>query len=312
MRSTLRSGDRRPPRKPAPTDRDPFGEAAKKAAAQTAAAQTAAGRTAGADKADGADGPQRLQKVLAGAGIGSRRACEELIAAGRVTVDGRRAELGDRADPRTSVIHIDGERVVTDARLVYLALNKPRGIVSTMSDERGRAGISELLGASVAQRVFHVGRLDTDSEGLLLLTNDGDLAHRLTHPSHGVQKTYLAEVPGPLPRTVGRALLKGVELDDGPAKADAFRLVDSHARTALVEITLHEGRKHIVRRMLAEIGHPVIRLIRTAVGPVKLGDLKAGRWRHLSRDEVAMLFAAGEAFASGGATGPSAGESDED
>jgi 23S rRNA pseudouridine2605 synthase len=307
MRSTLRSGDRRPPRKPAATDRDPFGEAAKKAAAQTAA-----GRTAGADRADGVDGPQRLQKVLAGAGIGSRRACEELIAAGRVTVDGRRAELGDRADPRTSVIHIDGERVVTDARLVYLALNKPRGIVSTMADERGRAGISELLGASVAQRVFHVGRLDTDSEGLLLLTNDGDLAHRLTHPSHGVQKTYLVEVPGPLPRTVGRTLLKGVELDDGPAKADAFRLVDSHARTALVEITLHEGRKHIVRRMLAEMGHPVIRLIRTAVGPVKLGDLKAGRWRHLSRDEVAMLFAAGEAFASGEATGLSAGESDED
>ncbi len=154
-------------------------------------------------------GPQRLQKVLAGAGIGSRRACEELIAAGRVTVDGRRATLGDRADPRRSVIHVDGERVVTDTRLVYLALNKPRGIVSTMADERGRPGIGELLGDTVPQRVYHVGRLDTDSEGLLLLTNDGDLAHRLTHPSYEVAKTYLAEVAGPLPRGVGRTLQTG-------------------------------------------------------------------------------------------------------
>jgi 23S rRNA pseudouridine2605 synthase len=235
-------------------------------------------------------GPQRLQKVLAGAGIGSRRACEELIAAGRVTVDGRRAELGDRADPRTSVIHVDGERVVTDTRLVYLALNKPRGVVSTMSDERGRTGLTDLLGPSMPQRVYHVGRLDTDSEGLLLLTNDGDLAHRLMHPSFGVAKTYLAEVAGPVPRGLGRRLMAGVELEDGPAKADAFRLVDAVGRTALVEITLHEGRKHIVRRMLDEVGHPVARLIRTAVGPIKLGDLKSGRWRHLTRTEVAALF----------------------
>ena len=240
-------------------------------------------------------GPQRLQKVLAGAGIGSRRACEELIAAGRVTVDGQRASLGDRADARTSVIHVDGERVVTDSRMVYLALNKPRGVISTMSDERGRTGITELLGPSVPQRVYHVGRLDTDSEGLLLLTNDGDLAHRLTHPSFEVAKTYLAEVAGPLPRGVGRQLLKGVELDDGPATADAFRVVDAFGRTALIEITLHEGRKHIVRRMLDEVGHPVSRLIRTAVGPVKLGDLKSGRWRHLTRTEVAALFATAEA-----------------
>jgi 23S rRNA pseudouridine2605 synthase len=235
-------------------------------------------------------GPQRLQKVLAGAGIGSRRACEELIAAGRVTVDGHRAELGDRADPRTSVIHVDGERIVTDTRLVYLALNKPRGVVSTMSDERGRTGLTELLGPSVPHRVYHVGRLDTDSEGLLLLTNDGDLAHRLMHPSFGVAKTYLAEVPGPVPRGMGRRLMAGVELEDGPAKADSFKLVDAVGRTALVEITLHEGRKHIVRRMLEEVGHPVSRLIRTAVGPVKIGDLKSGRWRHLTRAEVAALF----------------------
>ncbi len=242
------------------------------------------------DESAGAPGPQRLQKVLAGAGVGSRRACEELIAARRVTVDGRPAVLGERVDPTTAQIYVDGERVVTNKRLVYLALNKPRGIVSTMADERGRAGIAELLGTTVSQRVYHVGRLDTDSEGLLLLTNDGSLAHRLTHPSYEVEKTYLAEVAGPLPRSVGRALLGGIDLDDGPARADAFRLVDAVGRTALVEIVLHEGRKHIVRRMFDSLGHPVSRLIRTAVGPVKLGDLRTGRWRHLTRGEVAALF----------------------
>jgi 23S rRNA pseudouridine2605 synthase len=219
-----------------------------------------------------------LQKVLAGAGVGSRRVCEELIADGRVTVDGRVAALGDKVDPHSAVIHVDGERVVTDARLVYLALNKPRGVVSTMSDERGRAGIAELLGARVPQRVYHVGRLDTDSEGLLLLTNDGDLAHRLMHPSFGVAKTYLAEV----------------DLEDGRVGVDAFRVVDSVGRTALVEVVLHEGRKHVVRRILGEVGHPVSRLIRTAVGPVKLGDLRVGRWRHLTRSEVAALYRAAE------------------
>ena len=243
---------------------------------------------------DAPAGPQRLQKVLAAAGLGSRRACEELIAAGRVSVDGQQATLGDRADPATSVIHVDGERVVTDTRMVYLALNKPRGIVSTMADERGRPGIKELLGSSMPSRVYHVGRLDADSEGLLLLTNDGDLAHRLTHPSYGVAKTYLLEVPGPIPRGLGRRLKAGIELEDGPAAADEFRLVDSTPRTALVEITLHEGRKHIVRRMLEQVGHPVARLVRTAVGPVKLGDLRSGRWRHLTRPEVAALFAAAE------------------
>jgi 23S rRNA pseudouridine2605 synthase len=245
-----------------------------------------------AEPDDGGSGEQRLQKILAAAGVGSRRACEELISAGRVTVDGRRAVLGARADPRTAVIEVDGERVVTDTRMLYLALNKPRGIVSTMSDERGRPGIAELLGPSVPRRVYHVGRLDADSEGLLLLTNDGDLANRLTHPSYGIAKTYLVEVPGPLPKGIGRVLRTGVELDDGPAKADAFRLVDATPRTALVEITLHEGRNRIVRRMMEAVGHPVTRLIRTKVGPVNLGDLKSGRWRHLTRSEVAALFAA--------------------
>lgn len=234
---------------------------------------------------------ERLQKVLAAAGVGSRRACEELIAAGRVTVDGKRASLGDKVDAETAVIHVDGERVVSNTKMVYMAMNKPRGVVSTMADERGREAVADYLG-SLEQRVFHVGRLDADSEGLLLLTNDGGLAHKLMHPSFGVAKTYLAEVGGPVPRAVGRALLKGVELEDGPAKVDAFKLVDAVQRTALIEIVIHEGRKHIVRRLFDEVGHPVNRLIRTAIGPVRLGDLKPGRTRRLSGGEVAALFKA--------------------
>jgi 23S rRNA pseudouridine2605 synthase len=235
--------------------------------------------------------PERLQKVLAAAGIGSRRACEGLIAAGRVTVDGRKATLGDKVDAEDAEIYVDGERVVTNPKLVYLAMNKPPGVVSTMADERGREAIADYLG-TVDQRVFHVGRLDADSEGLLLLTNDGTLAHRLMHPSYGVAKTYLAEVTGPVPRAVGRRMLAGVELDDGPAKVDAFKLVDAVQRTALIEIVIHEGRKHIVRRLFDEVGHPVHRLIRTAIGPIRLGDLKPGRTRRLTNAEVAALFKA--------------------
>jgi 23S rRNA pseudouridine2605 synthase len=234
---------------------------------------------------------ERLQKVLAAAGIGSRRACEELIAAGRVQVGGRVATLGDKVDPAEAEIYVDGERVVTNADMVYLAMNKPRGVVSTMDDERGRAALADYL-ERVPQRVFHVGRLDADSEGLLLLTNDGALAHRLTHPSYGVAKTYLAEIPGPVRRGLGKQLMAGVELEDGPARADAFRVVDSVPGKALVELVLHEGRKHIVRRLLAECGYPVSRLIRTAIGPIKLGDLKSGRTRRLNRGEIAALFRA--------------------
>jgi 23S rRNA pseudouridine2605 synthase len=241
--------------------------------------------------ANTSDTAERLQKVLAAAGIGSRRACEELIAAGRVTVAGRRATLGDKVDAGTAEIHVDGERVITNTKLVYIAMNKPRGVVSTMDDERGREAIADYLGP-LDQRVFHVGRLDADSEGLLLLTNDGGLAHRLTHPSFGIAKTYLAEVGGPVPRAVGRQLLKGVELDDGPARVDAFKLVDAVQRTALIEIVIHEGRKHIVRRLFEEVGHPVNRLIRTSIGPVRLGDLRPGRTRRLTNAEVAALFKA--------------------
>src|SRR5690606_10936867 len=236
----------------------------------------------------------RLQKALAAAGAGSRRACEEVIPDRRVTVDGVVATLGDKVDPAAAVIHVDGERVVTNPDLVYLAFNKPRGVVSTMDDEQGRRALADYLDR-LPTRVFHVGRLDADSEGLLLLTNDGDLAHELTHPSHGVAKTYLCQVRGPVSRAAGRALLAGVELEDGPARADAFKVVDTVGRSALVEIVVHEGRKHLVRRMLAHVGHPVSRLIRTAVGPVRLGNLRPGQARPLTRAELAGLFAAVEA-----------------
>ncbi|HEY0699308.1 MAG TPA: pseudouridine synthase [Micromonospora sp.] len=237
------------------------------------------------------EGAERLQKVLAAAGVGSRRACEDLIFRRRVTVDGRVAQLGDKVDPATAVIHVDGERVVADTRLVYLAMNKPRGVVSTLADAKGRSALADFLGR-VEERVYHVGRLDADSEGLLLLTNDGTLAHRLMHPSYGVPKTYLCEVAGPLPRNVGRRLKAGVELEDGPARVDEFRVVDTLGKTAQVEITLHEGRKHIVRRLMDEVGHPVSRLVRTSIGPIRLGDLRAGRTRRLTNAEVAALFKA--------------------
>ncbi len=234
---------------------------------------------------------ERLQKVLASAGVGSRRACEDLIFRGRVKVNGQIAKLGDKVDAATAEIYVDAQRIVTDQTLLYLAINKPRGVVSTMDDEKGRTALADFLG-HVPQRVFHVGRLDADSEGLLLLTNDGDLANKLMHPSYGVAKTYLCEVPGPLPRAVGRQLLAGVELEDGFAKVDTFKLVDAVQRSAQIEITLHEGRKHIVRRMLDAVGHPVTRLVRTQIGPIRLGDLRAGRTRRLTNSEIAGLFKA--------------------
>jgi 23S rRNA pseudouridine2605 synthase len=230
----------------------------------------------------------RLQKVLAAAGIGSRRACEELIADGRVTVDGVVAELGARVDPQTAVVHVDGDRVIVRDDLVYLALNKPRGVLSAMSDSRGRRTVGDLVGDR-PERLFHVGRLDADSEGLLLLTNDGELAHRLMHPSFGVMKTYLATVPAPVGKQVGRRLRAGVVLEDGPASVDSFCVVQAHGTQAIVEVVLHEGRKHIVRRLLAEVGHPVSRLVRTRIGPVHLGGQRAGSIRPLTRGELADL-----------------------
>jgi 23S rRNA pseudouridine2605 synthase len=233
----------------------------------------------------------RLQKILAEAGIGSRRHCEELIGAGRVKVNGREVfRFGERVDPTRDVIHVDGARVETRAEMRYYAINKPRGVVSTMSDERGRKSLAEFV--DVPERLFHVGRLDTDTEGLILLTNDGELSHRLTHPSFGVAKTYLAEIHGPIPRDLGRRLRAGVTLDDGPAKADKFRIFDQVGKRILVEITLHEGRKHIVRRLLKEVGFPVQQLARIEFGPIKLGNLKPGTMRALSVREVGQLYKA--------------------
>jgi 23S rRNA pseudouridine2605 synthase len=234
----------------------------------------------------------RLQKVLAEAGIASRRASEELIAAGRVTVDGEKVTwFGARVDPEKVIIRVDGRRVPTDATMRYYALNKPLGVVSTMSDPRGRKTLTEYVG-DVPERLFHVGRLDTDTEGLLLLTNDGELANRLTHPKYGVPKTYLAEIHGPIDRDLGKRLKRGMELADGFAKADGFRVFDKLGKRVLVEVTLHEGRKHIVRRLLAQAGHPVQRLARTEFGPIKLGQLRPGTLRALTTAEIGELYAA--------------------
>jgi len=234
----------------------------------------------------------RLQKVLAQAGLGSRRVCEDMIAARRVTVDGHLVtELGVRVDPTKVAIHVDGMRVQLDDTLVYLALNKPLGVLSAMSDPQGRPCVGEFV-ADREERLFHVGRLDVDSEGLMLLTNDGELANRLTHPSYEVPKVYLVEVPGPLPRDLGKRLREGIELEDGVGRVDSFKVVDARPGKALIEIVLHDGRNRIVRRLLEAAGYPVEQLVRTQVGPLRLGDLRTGRTRVLGKPEVASLMAA--------------------
>ncbi len=215
-----------------------------------------------------------------------------MISAGRVKVDGIVVrELGTRIDPDRAVVHVDGNRIALRENQVYLALNKMPGMLSTMTDDRGRPHIGQLL-TDRTERLFHVGRLDMDSEGLILLTNDGELAHRLTHPSYGVSKTYMAEIPGPVPRDLGRRLKAGVELDDGPAKVDSFKLVDLHNQRAVVEVVLHEGRKHIVRRLLDAVGHPVSRLVRTQIGDVQLGHQRPGTLRKLNPVEISQLYKA--------------------
>ncbi len=244
----------------------------------------------GSDRVHG-DGV-RLQKVLAAAGIGSRRACEELIAAGRVEVDGRRVtEMGVRVDPDTAVIRVDGLRIAQPSRSVHLAFNKPAGVLSAMSDASGRPTLGDYV-QDRKERLFHVGRLDAETEGLILLTNDGELAHRLAHPSYEIPKTYLAEIAGPVPRDLGRRLREGVELEDGPATVDSFRVVSSAGSRVMVEVVLHEGRNRIVRRMLAAEGFQVQQLVRVRLGPVSLGDLRPGRLRQLSRPELGELYAA--------------------
>jgi 23S rRNA pseudouridine2605 synthase len=234
----------------------------------------------------------RLQKVLSQAGVASRRAAEEMIAEGRVSVDGEVVrQMGRRIDPSVAIVRVDGGRIELRDDVVHLALNKPRGMLSAMSDDRGRPCVGDLV-AGKDDRLFHVGRLDADTEGLLLLTNDGELGHRLMHPSFEVPKTYLAEVPGPIPRDLGRRLRDGVDLADGPVRVDSFRVIDAHAGKAMVELVLHEGRKHVVRRLLDEVGHPVRRLVRTAIAEVKLGPQRPGTLRPLTRPELGSLYQA--------------------
>ncbi|MER5352009.1 pseudouridine synthase [Kitasatospora sp. NPDC002551] len=232
---------------------------------------------------------ERLQKVLARAGVGSRRACEELIDQGRVEVNGKRVtEQGKRVDPQNDEIKVDGLTVATQSYL-FFALNKPAGVVSTMEDPDGRQCLGDYV-TNRETRLFHVGRLDTETEGIILLTNHGELAHRLTHPRYGVTKTYLAAIQGPIPRDLGKQLAKGIELEDGYARADSFKVVSNVGKNYLVEVTLHEGRKHIVRRMLAEAGFPVEKLVRTHFGPIALGDQKSGWLRRLTNPEVGQLM----------------------
>lgn len=235
----------------------------------------------------------RLQKVLAQAGVASRRHAEILIDAGRVEVNGEivRAQ-GLRVDPENDVIRVDGVRVNVNDNHEYFVLNKPRGLHSTMSDDMGRPCIGDIIGEKITagKRLFHVGRLDADTEGLLLLTNDGELANRLMHPKYKVSKTYLATVLGEADRALVRRLLAGVELDDGVAKADYVQIVDSYQGKSLVRIELHEGRKHIVRRMLKACGFPVQALVRTRLHTVQLGEQKPGTLRALNDSELTSLF----------------------
>lgn len=232
----------------------------------------------------------RLQKVLASAGLGSRRACERLIAQGRVKVDGTTVrELGTRVDPTSSVIHVDDVRVLIDDAHLTLALNKPVGVVSTMSDEYDRPDLRQFVEGR-SERLFHVGRLDTDTSGLILLTNDGELAHRLAHPSYEVPKTYVAVIEGIVRRGLPGRLLEGVVLEDGPVKLSEFRIIDQGQETAIVELTLHEGRKHIVRRLLDHVGHPVVDLTRVRFGSIRLGNLKPGRTRVIGGNELGHLM----------------------
>jgi 23S rRNA pseudouridine2605 synthase len=244
--------------------------------------------------ADGDEGV-RLQKVLSQAGVASRRVAEKMIMDGRVEVDGRIVtEMGTRVDPDASVIRVDGARITVDDTMVYLAINKERGMHSTMSDDQGRPCVGDLVEYRVRgnKKLFHVGRLDADTEGLLILTNDGELAHRLMHPSFEVPKTYLATVLGSVPRGLGKTLRAGVELDDGPVHVDDFAVVDAVPGKSLVRVTLHEGRKRIVRRLLAEVGFPVKELVRTDIGTVSLGEQRPGSIRVLTGKEIGELYKA--------------------
>jgi 23S rRNA pseudouridine2605 synthase len=241
---------------------------------------------------DGEGSLVRLQKVLAAAGIGSRRACEALIDQGRVEVDGRRvSEQGMRVDPRTAVIRVDGERVPTAPGIAVYAFNKPRGVITSMADDQDRPCVGDWVQGRT-ERLFHVGRLDADTEGLLFLTNDGELANRLGHPSFEVDKTYVATVRGQVHTTALRELHSGVELDDGLARCDSARILQKLPDRTLVELVIHEGRNRIVRRMMDAVGHPVTDLVRTRIGPVHLGQQRPGVLREITGPELRSLYTA--------------------
>jgi 23S rRNA pseudouridine2605 synthase len=232
----------------------------------------------------------RLQKLLAQSGVASRRRCEELMLAGLVEVDGEVVtRLGTKVDPRTAVVRVEGRRLPPVSAHVYLVLNKPRGVVSTMSDPKGRPALSDFV-ADRPERLFHVGRLDTDTDGLILLTNDGDFAQRVAHPSYELEKTYVAEVDGVVSNGTAARLRRGVTLEDGPVEVSAAKVLSKAADRSIVELVIHEGRNRVVRRLLHEVGHPVRRLTRTAIGPVLLHGLRPGQLRELTRDELGVLL----------------------
>jgi 23S rRNA pseudouridine2605 synthase len=234
----------------------------------------------------------RLQKVLAQAGVGSRRKCEDLIEAGRVRVDGEIVDqLGVRVDPEAVAIEVDGERISVNSAHITVLLNKPLGVVSTMSDPQGRRALDDFV-REYPERLFHVGRLDAETTGALLLTNDGELANRLAHPTHGVSKVYVAKVVGRVPKTLCTTLRAGVDLDDGPVRVTQCVVLDVGKESSLVQVELHEGRNRIVRRMFDAVGHPVVELVRTQFGPIRLGTLAQGDKRELSPSEVGKLMKA--------------------
>jgi 23S rRNA pseudouridine2605 synthase len=236
------------------------------------------------------EGLVRLQKHLARSGVGSRRRCEELMLDGLVEVDGEVVtRLGTKIDPRTAVVRVDGRRLPPVTDHVYLALNKPRGVVSTMSDPEGRRTLADVV-AERPERLFHVGRLDTDTEGLILLTNDGDFAHKVAHPSYELQKTYVAEVRGVLGKAELRRLREGVAVEGRVVQVHRARVLEHTSDRSIVELTIHEGRNRVVRKLLDELGHPVRRLTRTVVGPVVLRGLKSGEWRELTPEELGALL----------------------
>ena len=240
------------------------------------------------------DGLVRLQKLLAESGVASRRRCEELMLAGSVEVDGEIVtRLGTKVDPRTAVIRVDGRRLPPRTDRVYFALNKPRGVVSTMKDPEGRRCLADLL-ADRPERLFHVGRLDTDTDGLILLTNDGDFAQKVAHPSYELDKTYVAEVEGVVRNKILGELTAGSQLEDGPIAVGGIRVVSKAPGRTIVELVIHEGRNRIVRRMMDAVGHPVIRLTRTRIGPVPLQGLRSGQLRDLTTEELGTLLDAAE------------------